>query len=469
MGDSMKILNGDSLEILKSLEENSLDSLVTDPPYGLSQVTPQMMTECLKAWSNGDTWTPKNKKGGFMGKGWDSFVPQPDLWKEVYRVMKHGAYGVVFAGTRTQDLMSISLRLAGFEIRDVIMWIYGSGFPKSHNVALGIDKKLGHSNRGKAIPTASRYQASDTEEKNKLTSNPVGEYTSRDERSKQWVGYGTALKPAYEPIILIRKPPEGTVADNVLKWGVGGINVDATRIPLQEGENTGVTPQSNKVTEAQRGFRITTEKIGPMNDDWKKGRWPANIMLDVESAQELDGQSGIKKSGVAGSKSRAWGVAGRPTIGKWEAKGSEGYGDTGGASRFFYTTKANKKEREAGLDRFEEKEGGGLSGTKDQSMLTGSGNVRNNIRKNIHPTVKPIDLMRYLVRLVTPTGGTVLEPFLGSGTTLCACALEGFQGVGIEREEEYVEIARARVNHWLKEAQETFDDLPLFRDTPTKK
>jgi DNA modification methylase len=445
MGDSMKILNGDSLEILKSLEENSLDSLVTDPPYGLSQVTPQMMKECLTSWSSGDTWTPKNKKGGFMGKGWDSFVPQPDLWREVYRVMKHGAYGVVFAGTRTQDLMSISLRLAGFEIRDTIMWIYGSGFPKSHNVALGIDKKLGHTNRGKAIPTASRYQASDTEEKNKLTSNPVGAYTSRDERSKQWVGYGTALKPAYEPIILIRKPPEGTVADNALKWGVGGINIDSTRIPLQEGETIGVPPQPNKVTEAQRGFRITTEKIGSMSDDWKKGRWPANIMLDAESAQELDQQSGIQKSGTAGSKSRAWGVAGKPTIGKWEAKGSEGYGDTGGASRFFYTTKANKKEREAGLE------------SRTDSK-----------RANVHPTVKPIDLMQYLVRLVTPAGGTVLEPFLGSGTTLCACALEGFHGVGIEREEEYAEIARARVDHWLKEAQETFDDLPLFRDMPTK-
>lgn len=465
----MKILNGDSLEILNSLKDNSLDSLVTDPPYGLSQVTPQMMTECLKAWSAGDTWVPKNKKG-FMNKEWDSFVPQPDLWREVYRVMKHGAYGVVFAGTRTQDLMSISLRLAGFEIRDTIMWIYGSGFPKSHNVALGIDKKLGHTNRGKAIPTASRYQASDTEEKNKLTSNPVGAYTSRDERSKQWVGYGTALKPAYEPIILIRKPPKGTVADNVLKWGVGGINIDSTRIPLQDGENTGVTPQSNKVTEAQRGFRNQSKKTGSMKDDWKKGRWPANIMLDAESAQELDQQSGLLKSGGRSSKFYADNNCDRTVFRSFSSGVSkELKPSVGGASRFFYTTKANKKEREAGLDRFEEKEGGGLSGTKDQSMLTGSGNVRNNIRKNIHPTVKPIDLMRYLVRLVTPTGGTVLEPFLGSGTTLCACALEGFQGVGIEREEEYAEIARARVNHWLKEVQETFDDLPLFRDTLTKK
>jgi site-specific DNA-methyltransferase (adenine-specific) len=210
-----------------------------------------------------------------------------------------------------------------------------------------------------------------------------------------------------------------------------------------------VTPQSNKVTEAQRGFRNCSEKIGSMNDDWKKGRWPANIMLDAESAQELDEQSGVQKSGVAGSKSRAWGVAGRPTIGKWEAKGSEGYGDTGGASRFFYTTKANKKEREAGLEPKED--------TK---------------RANAHPTVKPIDLMRYLVRMVTPPGGTVLEPFLGSGTTLCACALEDAEGFGIEREEEYAEIAKGRIDHWsaiadiekAKNEEVDREVLPLFKD-----
>lgn len=441
----MKILNGDSLEVLKSVEDNSFDALVTDPPYGLSKVTPQMMADCLAAWSVGETWSPKKKKG-FMNKEWDSFVPQPDLWREVYRVMKPGAYGVVFAGTRTQDLMSVSLRLAGFEVRDILMWIYGSGFPKSHNVALGIDKLNGHPNRGKAIPTASRYQASDTEEKNKLTSNPVEAYGAKSADAKDWQGWGTALKPAYEPIILIRKPPEGTVAQNVLAHGVGGINIDATRIPLQEGENTGVTPQTNKVTEAQRGFRNKSAKIGSMNDDWKKGRWPANIMLDEVSAEMLDQQSGIQKSGVAGSKSRAWGVAGEGSLSSWKANGSEGYGDTGGASRFFYTTKANKKEREAGLEPREDAK-----------------------RANVHPTVKPIDLMRYLVRMVTPPGGKVLEPFLGSGTTLCACALEYIEGFGIEREEEYADIARERIRHWSQIAEaervpveEVREVLPLF-------
>ena len=175
------------------------------------------------------------------------------------------------------------------------MWIYGSGFPKSHNVALGIDKLNGHPNRGKAMPTASRYQASDTEEKNKLTSNPVEAYGAKSANAKDWQGWGTALKPAYEPIILVRKPPEGTVAQNVLAHGVGGINIDATRIPLQQGENTGVNPQTNKVTEAQRGFRNKSAKIGSMNEDWKKGRWPANIMLDEVSAKMIDLQSGIQK------------------------------------------------------------------------------------------------------------------------------------------------------------------------------
>jgi site-specific DNA-methyltransferase (adenine-specific) len=304
--------------------------------------------------------------------------------------------------------MSVSLRLAGFEVRDTLMWIYGSGFPKSHNVALGIDKLMGHSNRGKAIPTASRYQASDVEEKNKLTSNKVAAYASRSEESQGWEGWGTALKPAYEPIILIRKPPKGTVAQNVLAHGVGGINIDATRIPLQEGENTGVTPQTNKVAEAQRGFRNKSAKIGSMNEDWKKGRWPANIMLDEVSAEMLDQQSGVQKSG--------------------------------GPSRFFYTTKANKKEREAGLVMLRE------NGMKKANPYAGTSGPQP--RANTHPTVKPIDLMRYLCKLVTPLGGTILDPFSGSGTTLCAAVQEGFNSIGIEREEEYCEIAEARVRYW---------------------
>jgi site-specific DNA-methyltransferase (adenine-specific) len=307
--------------------------------------------------------------------------------------MKPGAYGAVFAGTRTQDLMSISLRLAGFEIRDTIMWVYGSGFPKSHNVALGIDKLKGHPNRGEAIPTASRYQASDTEEKNKLTSNPVEAYEAKSTESMDWQGWGTALKPAYEPIILIRKPPKGTVAQNVLAHGVGGINIDATRIkgkPWKWGTQTDIKGGGFGSNRPSDGNILRKNVEGGFN-----GRWPANIMLDEVSAEMLDAQSG-------------------------------------GASRFFYTSKASKKEREAGLMHREAE-------TRE--------------RKNTHPTVKPLDLMRYLVRLITPPNGVILDPFAGSGSTLCGAVQQGFDYIGIERDAEYVEIARARVEHWKREKE----------------
>ena len=417
------IHHGDSLEVLKSFESNSIDSLVTDPPYGLGKTTPENVRACLQAWLSNQDYQASG--GGFMSKEWDSWCPSPNLWREVYRVLKPGAYGLVFSGSRTEDLMSMSLRLAGFEVRDRLVWLYGSGFPKSHNVSLSIDKRLGYPNRGRAIPTASKYQASDINETNKLTSNPVDAYEPATEQAKKYNGFGTALKPAYEPIILVRKPLEGTVADNVLKHGVGGLNIDDCRIPPN------------------------------------KGRWPSNILLDDKAAIELDKQSGIQKSGRAGKKSRAWGVSGNSQLSNWQANNSEGYNDKGGASRFFYCTKASKAEREAGLTGLIEKNSADLTGRKEGSagliMKRDDGKEKANPyagtsgqrpRANVHPTVKPLDLMRYLCRLITPPDGTILEPFAGSGTTLCAAALEGFTSIGIERESEYIEIIKARLKHW---------------------
>lgn len=422
------ILHGDCIDQLKALADNSVDALVTDPPYGLSQMKSRDIEKCLASWVSGENYEHGSK--GFMGKKWDNWVPSPSVWREVFRVMKHGAHGLVFAGSRTQDLMSISLRLAGFEIRDTCMWLYGSGFPKSHNVALGIDKKQGHPNRGKAIPTASSYQASDIEKQHKLTSNPVDAYQAKTSDSEKWEGWGTALKPAYEPIILIRKPLEGTIAENVLKHGVGGINIDATRVKYEDSEGIDFSKiQSHKPS----------------------GRWPANILLDETTASMLDEQSGTLKSGTASQKSRAWGVAGDATISGWQANGSEGYRDAGGASRFFYTAKASKKEREAGLSHLPKKPCGALNGGRDGEL--NSGGKPPAPRSNTHPTVKPLDLMRYCVRMVTPKGGTILDPFCGSGSTLCAGVLEGFEIIGIERESEYVEIARCRVDHWREDVK----------------
>jgi len=365
------VIHGDSLEELKQLPDNSVDAVVTDPPYGLGNTSAVNVADCLKAWANGDEWMPKGS--GFMGKAWDAWVPPPALWSEVYRVLKHGGHALVFAGSRTQDLMSISMRLAGFELRDVLMWLYGSGFPKSHDVSKAIDKKLGAEREvvglGKSGTTAIWSE-----------NGSMGSFNitaPATEQAKAWQGWGTALKPAYEPIILARKPLAGTVADNVLTHGVGGLNIDGCRVG-----DIGGTRKANVL--ATKDSKTVNAYGNGLNGDGAcsidKGKWPANILLDNALQDPL-----IK--------------------------------------RYFYCAKPSPAERQAGV--------------KDTEL-----------HKNIHPTVKPIALMRYLCRLITPKGGTILEPFAGSGTTLIASHLEGFKHIGIEREEDYVKIIRARLRHW---------------------
>ncbi len=342
----MKLICGDSIEELKKLDPCSVDAVVCDPPYGLGQTTPAQVSECLTAWARGEVWRPRGS--GFMGKEWDAWVPPPQLWKEVFRVLKQGGHLIAFAGSRTQDLMSISLRLAGFEVRDCIQWLYGSGFPKSHNIGKAVDKL----------------------------------------EAKQWEGWGTALKPAYEPAILCRKPLEGTVAQNVLKHGVGGINIDGCRIETDEKLGRAKAGWGNKTLGADNYSNFNSIGI-----TIEGGRWPSNVILD----EEVEG-------------------------GEWK--------------RFFYCAKASRQEREQGLEGGEQ-------------------------RANIHPTVKPIDLMRYLCRLITPPQGVVLDPFMGSGSTGIGAGLEGFDFVGIEREQEYFEIAKARIEHWVSS--------PLTYDKPKPK
>lgn len=465
------IIHGDSLNVLREMEDNSIDAVVTDPPYGLGETSPAKVAECLQAWAAGETWTPTGR--GFMNKSWDAWVPPPELWREVYRVLKHGGHALVFASSRTQDLMSISLRLAGFEVRDTLQWLYGSGFPKSHNVSLSIDKLVVNApNRGRAIPSASQYQASDTEQRHKLKSNPVGEYQALSDEGEQWRGWGTALKPAYEPVLLVRKPLMGTVAQNILEFGTGGLNIDATRIPLQEGESTYVEPRAAAGQRGSGGWKNTSEKTGSQNRDCDKGRWPANVLLDEEAALALDEQSGERVSGSrkAGVYTQRDGVTyGHYTGSSMRALNSS----SGGASRFYYCSKTSVKEREAGLEGFTPKSWSeqGFRDNQSSHLSPRAGAGRTGARKNHHPTVKPIELMRYLCRLITPPDGVVLDPFCGSGSTLCAASMEGFRFIGIEREEEYVQIAQARVAHWEPEPEpepepETTDysDLPLFRE-----
>jgi len=422
---------GDCIEKMKEMEGNSIDCIVTDPPYEI----------------------------GFMNKSFDKtgIAHNIEMWKECLRVLKPGGYLLSFGATRTYHRMACSIEDAGFEVRDCLMWIYGSGFPKSHNVGLGIDKHFGHSNRGRAIPTASIYQASDIEEKNKLTGNKVEEYTGKTELGKKYSGYGTALKPAYEPIVMCRKPFAGTVAKNELEYGTGAINIDDCRV----GEGTG----NSKVVSYPdiTGNNYNGEyKEKVQYEVVDKGRFPANILHD--GSDEVVSLFPITKSGKMTSKHKRH-TDGSPNgiYGKFDVNHplSETYGDEGSAARFFYSSKASKKDRQEGCDELEEKEiagkGNGLGRVcetcgspilkpcecPDRSFINPS--VKNN-----HPTVKPTDLMRYLVRLVCPEGGTVLDPFNGSGSTGKAALLEGFNYIGIDMDESYIEISKARLEHILR-------------------
>lgn len=430
MSSAIKIIHGDCLEELKKLEDNSVDAVVTDPPYGLSNMKPAQVADVLKAWVTGDTEAVPTKKGGFMGKDWDSFVPPPAVWEECMRVLKPGGHMAVFAGARTQDLMGLSIRLAGFEIRDTLGWIYGSGFPKSMDVSKAIDKKLGAEREVKLLPSAATaYAASagnhrpwmDEAAENGGMRAVAGDTPATPE-AEQWDGWGTALKPAIEPIILARKPLDGTVAANVLAHGVGGLNIDACRVAHDEPEK-----HAKRVAPKFSGTAYNGGKVGGKNNILSSpspaGRFPANVLLDEHAAKEMD-----KQSGVSASIQRTGKRSGKSKDILGDFVGQEnvtmGHNDSGGASRFFpvfkYQAKAPKRERPV-IERED--------GTKIQ-----------------HPTVKPLELMEWLVTLITPPGGVVLNPFSGSGTTLQAAKNEGFKVIGIEQDADYIKLINQRLN-----------------------
>ena len=359
--DKITLYNDDCLNILKTMEDNSIDSCVTDPPYGLS----------------------------FMGKAWDYDVPKKEIWQEVFRVLKPGAHLLAFFGSRTYHRGVLPIEDAGFEIRDQIMWLYGSGFPKSHNIGNG---------------------------------------------------WGTALKPAHEPIVVARKPPEDSIARNKEKYGTGAINIDECRT-----ETKGMKWEKPRggiwKTDAEAEAKLVQNELG---------RWPANVIHD--GSDEVVNEF---PSAGSGNGKGAYSYAGREYDNKDTSmfngdkpQAPSNYNDTGSAARFFYSAKASKADKDEGLDCFLAKKsvyfqtGGGASG-KPSSLSAG----RNTEYKNIHPTVKPTDLMKYLCRLVTPKGGIVLDPFMGSGSTGKAAIQEGFGFCGIEMSEEYFEIAKARIEH----------------------
>ena len=410
------LMHGDCLERMKEIHDGSVDSIVTDPPYGLS----------------------------FMGKKWDYDVPSVEIWAECLRVLKPGGHLLAFAGTRTQHRMAVRIEDAGFEIRVMIAWVYGSGFPKSMDVSKQIDKAAG-AERG------TKYRAHGD---NKVFGEGKGKAAGVDrtpgavlsdppatEAARQWQGWGTALKPALEPITVARKPLIGTVAENVLTHGTGALNIDGCRVGDEN-----LSAQWDRVwndNSGELGQRYDQSAIisGKQVPD---GRWPANLIHDGSDEvlalfPMTSGAVGMTKHG-SGSNS-VYGKFRRSEM----STGNGGQRDSGSAARFFYCAKASKKDRNEGLEAFDSVMANFAGGTDLSKNGDGSPRNMNADAKNPHPTVKPTELMAYLCRLVTPPGGVVLDPFMGSGSTGKAAMREGFNFVGIEREAEYLEIARARI------------------------
>ena len=409
-----------------------------------------------------------------MGKTWDYDVPKKKIWKECMRVLKPGGHLLAFAGSRTYHRMAVRIEDAGFEIRDQIMWIYGSGFPKSHNIGKAVDKIQGNEREVVGSKVHSQKGVKVAEERTTIGAGAFGEPREAEitKGNSPYEGWGTALKPAHEPIVMARKPFSGTVADNVLEWGTGGINIDDSRISMSSDDEKMLNAKSSKNPTSNYKDNIT-KKYGDYEKDiatppHQQGRFPANIIMDEEAGKILDEQSGISKSS-GGSGEASMGAIGKNVYGKYKneelAANAGGLGDIGGASRFFYCPKTSKRDRNEGLDDFEGKQIGtynahsaDLKNYGGSSLGAASMSGNNKMpqpKQNFHPTVKPTDLMLYLIRLVTPKGGTTLDPFMGSGSTGKAAVRGGFDFFGIEREEEYMEIAEARIQY---EIDNPFDE-----------
>jgi DNA modification methylase len=414
---------GDCLEVLRTLPDCSVDAVVTDPPYGLS----------------------------FMGKKWDYDVPAVEIWAECLRVLKPGGHLLAFAGTRTQHRMAVRIEDAGFEIRDMIAWVYGSGFPKSLDVSKAIDKAAGAEREVVAWTKGGASNSLDRRNfeqgKRSIDYAPgldIPVTAPATEAARQWQGWGTALKPSLEPITVARKPLAGTVASNVLEHGTGALNIEACRVgdEVRVAAFTSLSPCHGNAlgaagtAEARRGTQGEPKTYA--------GRWPANLIHDGsdEVVACFPANAGASAPVKGTEVSRA--SAGRVTGERDRVPGAF-HADTGSAARFFYTAKAAKSDRDDGLDlRLPARRQGARPGSPDETGKFPDHDHRERTG-NFHPTVKPTDLMRYLCRLVTPPGGTVLDPFMGSGSTGRAALLEGFRFIGIEREAQYLEIARARV------------------------
>lgn len=497
-GENWRVMFGSCLDRLPEIADESVDAVVCDPPYEL----------------------------GFMGKSWDSsgIAYNVDVWRECLRVLKPGGHILAFGGSRTWHRLAVAIEDAGFELRDSIAWLYGSGFPKSLDVSKAIDKSNGKHEvdlspfgvyvkqlreakglsrkeldevmgtntavswwegraAGVQLPSRETYYRlkeviemddrfdsliewaeaerevigkktsgiANSAEKDRHTigasqSVIVDVTAPATDEAKKWAGWGTALKPAFEPVVVGRKPLKGTVAGNVLAYGVGGLNIDATRIGSETSGWNGLTSDRSGSDWDSSGLK------GTANPTASQGRWPSNVILDEYTAELVDQQSGFSKSsGVINRWTDGAKPFGNGAGGAYESV--QGVADFGGASRFFYIAKANKRDRNEGLDWLEEVEASVMVDREEGSAGMNSpraGAGRTSGAKNFHPTVKPTDLMRQLIRLVTPLGGVVLDPFTGSGSTGKAAILEGMQFIGCELTEDYLPIIQGRID-WAVE------------------
>ena len=501
---------GDSRQILRTLPENSVDAIVTDPPYGLEFMgnewdapwksagagfsKPGIGERAIKwpsfsstkAYGNSNPtcsvcggrargekkcecetpqWKPIGKRRNPDNEGLPSDVTSSGMasqmkllqeWNQAWateclRILKPGGHLLAFSGSRTYHRLAAAVEDAGFEIRDQIMWVYGSGFPKSHNISKALDKMAGEEPEIVGVSPNWRESKRNREQfgSMEVRGENAGLITkpSSDE-AKKWEGWGTALKPSHEPIVVARKPVEGTVAENIRKWGVGGLNIDGCRVEFESEEDKKESTEKNQHADfdsTMGGNQVYGDysMLKPQNYN-PPGRWPANLMHDgsqevldlfPETGKSQGGRSGNSKAYEGGFKMEHYGDK------------KPGFFDSGSAARFFYCPKASKRDRNEGCENIESKPFTTSQPYGEGAEARAEGNARGN--PNNHPTVKPTELMRYLCRLVTPPGGTVLDPFLGSGSTGKAAVIEGFSFIGIDLSPEYTAIAKARINHAL--------------------
>lgn len=470
--ENYTLYNGKMQEVLSELKENSIDSIITDPPYELN----------------------------FMGKGWDNsgVAFQKETWEHCFRVLKPGGYLLAFGGTRTYHRIACAIEDAGFEIRDCIMWLYGSGFPKSMNIGLAIDKKNGVESK-----IIGKVKGAGSVGKNNVGNNTFvaknqyddGTYDLRKAQN-EWSGWGTCLKPAYEPIIIARKPFKTSLVDNVIEYGVGGLNIDECRI-----ENTDDDMYDLQKRPISKGKEHNNLIKFTKSDGWdvkhgviESGRFPANVILtydDTDKDEVCGGMPDTKSNGGKTTMSDFSKYNGSMmntfNLKENSSRKDSNYiapNDEGSAARYFYCAKASKKDRDEGMDEFEEKQlyyNDRRGNSFDIFVKRDENGIPlNNKRKNIHPTVKPVELMQYLVRLVSPKGATILDCFMGSGSTGKAVMFENrernanYHFIGVEMTDEYLPICNARIDYALnkyeydykKELQEMKElgQLSLFEE-----